>query len=270
MAAPRAPCWVANRGVGPSQRAAGLALLLALVLAQQQQQVVALDDQSDPSSFTIIPDVDPFPPVLPVDAGYPGNLPPGLPKTLPAAPPVLVPGAQAACATTVREVLMKAGRGAFIKLLSSTDGGAAVLDGSASATVLAPTDAAIARLGIGGPGADPAQVSMFASYHVLQGKLLLKDMISDPGLWVNTTLTKAVCPTAYQTMTALPGNSTPIKCAALGRAGARARAVAAVERRIERCRRRGGTRRGGGRGCRGPRARTGRRQGPARATLCSP
>jgi hypothetical protein len=182
---------------------------VALVLAQQQLTVVAIEN----AEFSVIPDVAPWPKTLPVDRAFPTNLPPGLPINLPPAPSVLVPGPQAGCATTVREVLTKNGRSAFIALLSSSPEGRGVLDGSLAATVLAPTDAAIAGLRVLGANADPAQAAMVAQYHVLQGRLPLQQMLVEPGLWLNSSLTKATCPTAFQTLTVLPGNATAVKCA---------------------------------------------------------
>lgn len=187
-------------------------LLLLLVVAQQQQ-VVALDSNAAQQSFTIIPDIPLYPPVAPVDVGYPANLPAGLPFNLPQPSPVLSTGPATGCQTTVRDVLVQQKRNAFIALLSASASGRSVLDGKMAATIMAPTDAAIAALHLydANNQTDPAQLQTIADYHVLQGKLPLQQMLMDPGRWLNTSLTKASCPTAFQTLTVLPGNGTSVK-----------------------------------------------------------
>ena len=184
-------------------------LLLAVLLAAvAQPRVLAVGEDS--GRYTIIPDVPPYPKVAPVDTGYPRNIPAGLPTTLPTPPPVLAPGPQAGCGTSVRDVLTRNKRTMYMQLLSSSAIGRQVLDGTMAATVLAPTDAAIAGLHFNAY-TDPLSQSTIAHYHVLQGKLPLAKLLTEPGLWLNTTLTKADCPTAFQTLTVLPGNSTAVQ-----------------------------------------------------------
>jgi hypothetical protein len=198
--------------------AAGLLLGLAL-LAVASRPACAAEEPSD--RFYVIPDVKPYPAVGPVDAGYPGNIPKDLPTSLPAPPAVLAPGPAAACGTSVEDVLLANKRTSFITLLSASAEGRAVLAGKMAATVLAPTDAAIAGLQLLGRNADPLSLSTVAHYHVMQGKLSLDQLLAEPGLWLNTTLTKADCPTAYQTLVVMPGNGTTVRCA---RARSRGRA----------------------------------------------
>lgn len=162
--------------------------------------------------FVIIPDTAPYPKTKPVDAGYPGNVPADLPKAVPAPPPVLQrgPAPPGGCAAGVRDVLTKHGRGAFLALLQASAEGRAVLDGGVVATVLAPSDAALARLGVKA-GGDPLAQATIANYHILQGRLPLERLLADAGLWLNTTLTKADCPTALQTVSVMPGNVTDME-----------------------------------------------------------
>jgi len=180
-----------------------LQLGVLLLLAQRATAIEPVDD--DPEHYTIIPDVKPWAKVKPVDAGYPDNIPAGLPTALPAPEPVLQQGGLTACSTSVRDVLTANKRTAFIGLLSASAEGRAVLDGKMDATVLAPTDAAVSGLGL--QLSSPLAQATVANYHVLQGKLTLEDLLEDSGLWLNTTLTKADCPTAAQTLIVMaPGN----------------------------------------------------------------
>lgn len=169
----------------------------------------------DSDRFNIIPAVAPWPKTKPVDSDYPKNLPANLPAALPTPPPVLSPGPLAQCATTVREVLTKNKRLSFLQLLSSSPEGKAVLDGKMAATVLAPADAAVDALQLNA-SSDPLAQSTVALYHVLQGKLSLDKLLKQPGLYRNSTLMKADCPTAFQTLTVLPGNTTTVQCVRLG------------------------------------------------------
>jgi hypothetical protein len=181
----------------------------------------ALAAEEPADRFYIVPDLALYPKLPPVDSGYPGNVPKDLPTALPAPPAVLSAGPAASCATTVKDVLTANKRTSFITLLSASAEGRAVLDGKMAATVLAPTDTAIASLKLLGRNAAPLSLSTVAHYHVMQGKLPLDDLLAEPGLWINTTLTKADCPTAYQTLVVVPGNGTTVRCGAAHGAAAR-------------------------------------------------
>lgn len=225
-----APSGVARRGARLPL------LLLPLLLASCAPALLrrAAAAGVDSGRYSIIPDVPPYPKVAPVDSGYPKNLPAGLPTTLPAPPPVLAPGPQGGCGVSVRDVLAKNKRSAFIQLLSASAAGRQVLDGTMAATVLAPTDAAVAALRFN-QWTDPLSLSTVAHYHVLQGKLPLSRLLAEPGLWLNTTLTRADCPTAFQTLTVMPGNSTAVRCGACACACARVRGARRMQARRPAC-----------------------------------
>ncbi len=181
--------------------------LVLLALFSVQPRVMAIEE--DPERYSIIPDIPPYPKVKPVDTGYPSNIPAGLPTAVPGIGGVLAKGPISGCSTSVGDVLAANKRTAFINLLAASAEGRAVLDGSMAATVLAPTDAAVAALQLG--KADALTLSTVAHYHVLQGKQSLERLLQQPGFWLNTTLTKADCPTAFQTVVVVPGNSTAIR-----------------------------------------------------------
>lgn len=156
-----------------------------------------------------VPSMTPYPVLGPMDSGYPANIPAGLPVKL-EAPPVLVQGPVAACPTTVAAVLAANQRTLLSQYLAATPEGQQILSGSRQATILAPTDGALKYVlanqnnGLSGPEA----ASTVAQYHVLQGKRSMADLTKTSGLWFNTTLTAAVCPTAYQTVTILSAGTT--------------------------------------------------------------
>jgi uncharacterized surface protein with fasciclin (FAS1) repeats len=89
--------------------------------------------------------------------------------------------------------------------LAATTLGQQILSGSLQATILAPSDESLAQTlaeaenGLSGPTAQ----ATLALYHVLQGKHSLADLGRTSGLWWNTSLTEAACPTASQTVTLL-------------------------------------------------------------------
>lgn len=177
--------------------AAGLLLLLLVYCAAPTQQVEVLN----------IPTITAFPPLKPVDTEYPGNIPDDLPTQLEPAPPVLTEGPNTPCSTSVADVLKANGRTLLATYLAAAPQGQQILSGAMHATILAPSDAALSYLlsskdnGLAGSQA----ASTVALYHVLQRTLLLNRFSRRSGLWWNTTLTKAACPTAAQTVRVFSG-----------------------------------------------------------------
>jgi hypothetical protein len=89
-------------------------------------------------------------------------------------------------------------------MLEADPMGRQLLDGSAAATILAPSDSAMARLPPSQAAltADPEVARTYARYHVVKGVQLLSD--STPlGTWWSTPLQQAFCRTAFSTVTVL-------------------------------------------------------------------
>ncbi|KAF6253389.1 hypothetical protein COO60DRAFT_424508 [Scenedesmus sp. NREL 46B-D3] len=171
----------------------GVLLLLGLVVPSQQLEL------SD------VPTLKPYPALRPLDTGYPANIPQDVPMQLESAPAVLTQGAAGACPVTVSAVLAANRRTLLATHLAATTLGQQILSGSMQATILAPSDESLAQTLAGGENglAGPLAQSTLALYHVLQGKHNLKDLGETSGLWWNTSLTDAACPTASQTVTLL-------------------------------------------------------------------
>ncbi len=96
-------------------------------------------------------------------------------------------------------------RGAFLALLRQAPLGPQILSGAGEVTVLAPTDAQVAALGITPSmvAGDPLLVPTYAHYHVVQGVISAERLQLSMGFAFNTSLMEATCPTAYQTVSAL-------------------------------------------------------------------
>ena len=144
-----------------------------------------------------IPNIKPYPALKPLDSGYPGNIPSDVPVQLESAPAVLSQGPAGACPISVSAVLAANKRTLLATHLAATPLGQQILSGSLQATILAPSDESLAQtLAVG----DKATLAL---YHVLQGKHNLADLGRTSGLWWNSSLTEAACPTASQTVTLL-------------------------------------------------------------------
>uniref|UniRef100_A0A383VJW9 FAS1 domain-containing protein n=1 Tax=Tetradesmus obliquus TaxID=3088 RepID=A0A383VJW9_TETOB len=171
----------------------GVLLLLCNVVPTQQLELNA------------IPNIKPYPALKPLDSGYPGNIPSDVPAQLESAPAVLSQGPAGACPISVSAVLAANKRTLLATHLAATPLGQQILSGSLQATILAPSDESLAQTlaegdnGLSGPTAQ----ATLALYHVLQGKHNLADLGRTSGLWWNSSLTDAACPTASQTVTLL-------------------------------------------------------------------
>lgn len=169
-----------------------LAVAAALPLATAQQ-------------LTVLPDVPGNIPERMFDIGFPNNIPRDLPTQVP--PRTWEPfntSSTAGCLASVRSVLAANNRNILLALLDADPMGKQLLDGSAAATILAPTDSAMARLPPSQAAltADPDVARTYARYHVVKGVQVL-DEDTPLGSWWYTPLQQAYCRTAFSTVTVL-------------------------------------------------------------------
>jgi uncharacterized surface protein with fasciclin (FAS1) repeats len=138
-----------------------------------------------------------------VDDGFPYNIPQGLATEVAKPGPLLAFGNTTGCQTSVEAVLRATQRTRFLQLLSASQLGRRVLDGSAYATVLAPSDAGMKYLGLTESlKSDGPAANTLASYHIIRGAQdFSKIDTADNTEWWGTALSSANCRTAFSTVT---------------------------------------------------------------------
>ena len=172
----------------------GCALLVILVSIQLSAAV----------EYSMVPDMPRRPPLRMVDEGFPYNIPDDLAREIVKPGPRLSFGNSTGCQTSVEGVLRATQRTKFLQLLSASPLGRRVLDGSAYATILAPSDAGMKYLGINADSMknDTATINTLASYHIIQGAQDFNKIdTADNTEWWNTALGSANCRTAFSTVT---------------------------------------------------------------------